>query len=199
MNAKSTEVDSDASGDLGRKSREGTANSLRSFDDSLPMALLRAREATMRLFRPLLSDHDLTEQQWRVLRVLWSENKVTAADLSRQTLLSAPSLVGILDRLENKQLIARVRSTTDRREVYIVTTNQGRKLREKILPSVGQIHEEIRSRVSQEEWDVMVATLAKLSGNSDVMRPTIVQAQETLPDSNPQNKRTSSIPLKSSA
>ncbi len=118
----------------------------------------------MPAYRDLFTRHKLTEQQWRVLRVLWSENKVTAADLSRQTLLSAPSLVGILDRLEAKELIARVRSTTDRREVYIVATTLGRDLRNKILPSVGQIHDQIRSRVSQQEWDVMVATLEKLAG-----------------------------------
>ncbi len=35
---------------------------LRSFDASLPMALLRARESAMRLFRPLLAEFDLTEQ-----------------------------------------------------------------------------------------------------------------------------------------
>ena len=43
---------------------------IRSFDKSLPMALLRTREAAMQHFRPLLAEHDLTEQQWRVLRAL---------------------------------------------------------------------------------------------------------------------------------
>lgn len=129
------------------------------------MLLHGTLDQIMPAYRDLFTSHKLTEQQWRVLRVLWSENKVTAADLSRQTLLSAPSLVGILDRLEGKELIARVRSTTDRREVYIVATTAGRELRNKILPSVGKIHDEIRSRVSQQEWDVMVTTLEKLSGN----------------------------------
>ncbi|MCP4224610.1 MAG: homoprotocatechuate degradation operon regulator HpaR, partial [Actinomycetia bacterium] len=43
---------------------------IRPFTESLPMALLQARESAMRLFRPLLAEHDLTEQQWRVLRAL---------------------------------------------------------------------------------------------------------------------------------
>lgn len=137
------------------------------FSQSLPMLLNATLDSIMPAYRDLFARHNLTEQQWRVLRVLWSEQGVTAADLSRQTLLSAPSLVGILDRLEGKQLIARVRSTTDRREVHIVTTAMGRELRNQIMPSVGSIHDDIRSRVSTQEWDSMVATLAKLSTNAD--------------------------------
>ena len=40
---------------------------MREFSRSLPMSLLRAREAVMRHFRPSLRDHELTEQQWRIL------------------------------------------------------------------------------------------------------------------------------------
>jgi hypothetical protein len=43
---------------------------MREFSRSLPMALLRAREAVMRQFRPSLRQHGLTEQQWRILRAL---------------------------------------------------------------------------------------------------------------------------------
>jgi hypothetical protein len=42
----------------------------RSFARSLPMALLKAREAVMVRFRPSLRAHGLTEQQWRVLRIM---------------------------------------------------------------------------------------------------------------------------------
>ena len=49
-----------------------TTVDIRPFTESLPMALLQAREAAMRLFRPMLAEHDLTEQQWRVLRALSS-------------------------------------------------------------------------------------------------------------------------------
>ncbi len=43
---------------------------MREFSRSLPMSLLRAREAVMRQFRPSLRNHGLTEQQWRILRAL---------------------------------------------------------------------------------------------------------------------------------
>ena len=43
---------------------------MRSIERSIPIALLRAREAVMAHFRPLLADRGYTEQQWRVLRIL---------------------------------------------------------------------------------------------------------------------------------
>ena len=42
----------------------------RSIRRSVPIALIRAREAVMAHFRPLLAQRGYTEQQWRVLRVL---------------------------------------------------------------------------------------------------------------------------------
>src|SRR5687768_9524932 len=81
---------------------------LRSFDESLPMALLRAREAIMRRFRPILGRHDVTEQQWRVLRALDDANgSVTVGELSDQTFLLGPSLSRMLVKLDDRGLITR--------------------------------------------------------------------------------------------
>ena len=49
---------------------------------SLPIALLRAREAVMGNFRPMLADFDVTEQQWRVMRVLSEAGRLDASDLA---------------------------------------------------------------------------------------------------------------------
>ena len=59
---------------------------------TLPMALLRAREAVMERFRPLLLAHGVTEQQWRVLRVLKEAEETDASDLADAASILAPSL-----------------------------------------------------------------------------------------------------------
>ena len=132
------------------------------FEHSLPMILYRALDAVLPAYRELFSRHGLTEQQWRVLRVLWACERATARDLSLQTLISAPSLVSILDRMEAKGLVSRVRSTEDRRRVYVVATAKGRVLEEKIMPDVNRIHASIRERVSSTEWAAMEAILEKI-------------------------------------
>jgi len=126
------------------------------------MILNRTLDTIMPVYRETFAKFDLTEQQWRVLRVIWSSNDVTSAQLSQRTLLSAPSLVSIIDRLERKELVSRVRSEGDRRQVFIVATQNGQKLQQEIGPIVSQIHEKIRASISGEEWSTMEKILAKI-------------------------------------
>ena len=137
-----------------------------SFDNSLPMILNRALDATMPDYRELFARFELTEQQWRVLRVLWSAGKVTSVELSMRTLLPAPSLVGILDRLEKKGLVSRVRSVEDRRAIFVIATAKGRALEAKVTPLVSEIDQELRARVTPEEWQMMERVLQKISLNT---------------------------------
>jgi homoprotocatechuate degradation regulator HpaR len=80
---------------------------MREFSRSLPMSLLRAREAVMRHFRPSLRDHGLTEQQWRILRALASIDAIEVTELARVAFLLGPSLSRILRDLEARHLIER--------------------------------------------------------------------------------------------
>ena len=134
-----------------------------SFDQSLPMILHRTLDAVMPDYRELFARYNLTEQQWRVLRVLWSSKKVTSVELSNRTLIPAPSLVGVLDRLEKKALVPRVRSVEDRRAVFVVATAQGQALDEEVSPQVAEIDRQLRASVTAEEWRMMEQVLEKIS------------------------------------
>jgi DNA-binding MarR family transcriptional regulator len=91
------------------------------FLESLPMLLSRTLDGIMPRYRSLFQAHGLTDQQWRVLRALWEQKHLTSAEISQMTLLPAPSLVGILDRLEKKGLIGRLRSTCCQRSSRSMT------------------------------------------------------------------------------
>src|SRR3954463_7100586 len=80
---------------------------MRDFSRSLPMSLLRAREAVMRQFRPSLREHGLTEQQWRLLRALAALDAAEVGALARTASRLAPSLSRILRDLEARSLIER--------------------------------------------------------------------------------------------
>ena len=126
------------------------------------MILHRALDAIMPAYRELFARYDLTEQQWRILRVLWSSQKVTSIELSNRTLLPPPSLVGIIDRLEKKGLVSRLRSVEDRRVVYVQPTASGRELEKKVAPQVTAIHARIREAVSVDAWCAMEDTLQQI-------------------------------------
>ncbi|MGO7418398.1 MarR family transcriptional regulator, partial [Rhizobium ruizarguesonis] len=63
---------------------------------SLPIALLRARAAVMGHFRPMLALHDVTEQQWRVIRLLAEAGTLDASEMSERAFILAPSPTRIL-------------------------------------------------------------------------------------------------------
>ena len=138
-------------------------NEVPAFSTSLPMQLYKALDAIMPEYRSLFYQYDLTEQQWRILRVLWTENNITVAQLSKITLLPAPSLVGILDRLVKKNLLIRNRSDKDRRQVQISLTKQGQELQELVAPSVLAIHSRLKAKVSDTEWKSLERLLQKFS------------------------------------
>ncbi len=134
------------------------------FDRSLPMILHRVLDQIMPAYRELFARHDLTEPQWRILRVLWISGQVTSAELSARTLLTPPNLVGIIDRLEKKELVTRIRSVDDRRIVYVVATTKGRALEEEVIPYVEVIDAGLRGKVSRGDWEEMERSLVKISG-----------------------------------
>ena len=132
------------------------------FDDTLPMQLYRTLDAVMPAYRALFSAHDLTEPQWRVLRVVWDERSASQAELSRRTLISPPSLVALLDRLETKGLVARMRSVEDRRSVHVVATPAGRELHAAVADKVDAITSEIRDRLTDAEWQTFATLLGRI-------------------------------------
>ena len=137
------------------------------FLDSLPMILSRSLDRVMPSYRRLFQANDLTDQQWRVLRALWEQQHLTSSEISQITLLPPPSLVGILDRLEKKNLIGRLRSTKDRRYVNIIPTRKGRVLMEHMMPMVDHIHNDFMQRVTTAEWAEFNRILNKLSESTE--------------------------------
>jgi homoprotocatechuate degradation regulator HpaR len=132
------------------------------FTTSLPMLLNRSLDAIMPPYRDLFQEFGVTEQQWRVLRVLWEQKHLTSAQISILTLLPSPSLVGILDRLEKKELVKRLRSSSDRREINITITDKGRELQSDVMPKVKKIQDQIKAILTDPEWRELSKSLKKI-------------------------------------
>ena len=137
------------------------------FDQSLPMMLYRVLDDIMPAYRKLFARFGLTEQQWRVLRVVWTSDTVTSANLAERTLLSAPSLVGMIDRLESKGLVERVRSRSDRRETFIVATQKGAALQREVMPFVEEVQRGHAARLTKSQWVQLNALLEGLCQKAD--------------------------------
>lgn len=72
--------------------------------------------------------YGLTEPQSAVMRNLFNNGPVSSADLSRSLFVTPSNITGIVDRLEKKQFVKRVRKDGDRRVVLITLTESGKEL-----------------------------------------------------------------------
>lgn len=119
---------------------------LRSFDRSLPMALMRAREAVMSRFRPILAEHGVTEQQWRVLRALTdSRTPMSVGELAERTYLLGPSLSRMLASMERRDLIVRTLDRDDARRAEVTIASAGAEIVTRIAPESEHVYEQLES------------------------------------------------------
>ena len=143
---------------------------IQDFSRSLPMMLYQALDVLLPKFRRIFNEHGLTEQQWRILRVLWEHKKIALGKLSDLTLIPSPSLVGIVDRLEFSGFITRDRSKKDRRVVYVLATKKGREMEKKVMPRVLDTYNEIRASFEPDEWDQLIDSLKKITVMEELKR-----------------------------
>ena len=133
---------------------------LRDFSRSLPMALLRAREAVMARFRPMLRRHDLTEQQWRVLRALKSSaTALKPSEISQLTLLSLPSLSRLLRTLEARDMIRRAAHEEDLRAAQLSLSPRGKKLVQIIAPHSEASYAQIGAAIGPDDLETLYGLL----------------------------------------
>jgi homoprotocatechuate degradation regulator HpaR len=132
--------------DPSERGRRAAPLKLRDFSQSLPMRLLRAREAVMRHFRPALRHFSITEQQWRILRALASVDEIEVMALADATFLLAPSVSRILKDLEQRNLIVRRGSDKDMRRGIVAIGPKGRAL----IENAGAISETIYRQITSE-------------------------------------------------
>lgn len=98
------------------------------YRQSIAGLLLAAREAVLAPMRERLRAVGLTEQQWRVLRVLAEDGPTEASRLANSALLLAPSVSRIVKDLAERELIARQNDPGDARRSIIVITPTGRRM-----------------------------------------------------------------------
>ena len=132
----------------------------------------------MPAYRQLFTRFGVTEQQWRVLRVLWEAGALSSIEISRKTLLAQNSLVGVLERLEKKRLIQRMRSVEDRRHVFATLTSSGKALGCQVMPELAKIHDNIDSRLTAEEWRQFTYLMNRL-GQPDAASPYAEDTSDT--------------------
>lgn len=138
-------------------------NLIRPLEDSLPIALLRAKEAVMARFRPLLNEQGVTDQQWRVLRVLYECGPLDPTEIAHRSVILTPSMTRILRTLEERGFITREAHPVDRRRFLITMTGEARVFFEDCIEGVNATYAEVEALYGKEKLKKLVTLLQELA------------------------------------
>ncbi|MTI02908.1 homoprotocatechuate degradation operon regulator HpaR [Roseibium sp. RKSG952] len=129
---------------------------------ALPIALLRARETVMAPIRDMLQGIQLTEQKWRILRVLDEMGEVEQSTISKEACLLLPSLTRILRTMEADGHVTRRQDSQDKRRTMVTITDSGRLILEENLATSLAIYSSIEQQMGQEKLDQLLDLLEEL-------------------------------------
>ena len=129
---------------------------------SLPIMMLRARETLMGPVREMLQQSNISEQQWRVLRVLDEQGELEQTAIAHSACLQLPSLTRILRNMEQEGLVSRRTDPGDRRKSLVSICENGKAL----IASHADRHAAIFSRIEKlygrEKLDLLLDLLDDL-------------------------------------
>jgi len=129
---------------------------------NLPRLLLQARESLMARTRPSLRQHGLSDQQWRVLRVLGEHGTLETGRVAREATILGPSLTGVLARMERDGLIRRERDPADQRRTVVEATAKGLKMVDRLSTTVETHYRWLEQSLGRQKLVQLYALLDEL-------------------------------------
>jgi homoprotocatechuate degradation regulator HpaR len=129
---------------------------------SLPLLLLQTREAVMSHFRPLLREHGVSEQQWRVIRALQDGGPMEMGRLANICSLHGPSLTGMLSRMDQADFVTRSRFEGDQRKWIVALTPKAEALFESMRAGMQQQYALIEQKLGADDMATLYAMLDRV-------------------------------------
>ena len=134
-----------------------------SLEDQIVLALRRISQAIDVWSRQLWHDHGLTSPQLATLREILAGKHVSPVTLAAALHLSQPTVTGILGRLEQRGLIRREPSLTDRRRVLAIATDKGRELAAQAPPLLRDRFRHELQKISEWQRTEILAVLQRVA------------------------------------
>lgn len=146
-----------------REKKAGAVRKLPPFEQSIAAIMLSAKESVIAPMRPKLREYNITEPQWRVMRVINDRGATDATGLAEVGLLHAPSVTRILKELEARELVSREPDPNDRRRALVALSPQGREIVKSVSRHVLYVMREYSDRFGAQRLEHLLDELRALS------------------------------------
>ncbi len=136
-----------------------TGPQLPKYNDGIAAALLGAREAVMSPIRPILREHSLTEQQWRLLRVLIDIGAMEISKAAEASMIMGPSVTRIIKDMTRRNLIRKTNDTRDARRSILSITPTGRAVVRKTAKQTATLLALYKREFGDQRFEALLAEL----------------------------------------
>lgn len=140
------------------------------IDDSIGYLMRQIVGLSTNIIDERMADHGLTDAQWKPLLMIQQGQCQTAAELARMACCDAGAITRLLDRVEAKGLVQRVRSQEDRRVVNLQLTEEGHHAAEVVPHVLAEVLNAMLAGFNEAEVNQLKNYLQRLLDNTRQLR-----------------------------
>ncbi len=133
-----------------------------SLEQEATLNILRTSDQFQNQFLRLFRNYGLTPSQYNVLRILRGEGRpMPCQEITQRMIQVVPAMTGLLDRLEQQELVRRNRCEEDRRVIFVELSDKARDLLKQLDQPVLDLHHRLMGHLSPEELSELTRLLEK--------------------------------------
>lgn len=132
------------------------------LNECINFLLSVSQHKVFKYYSQLLQEYDITPAKAGILTCLWSEKQVTPKQIGNWLYLEAPTISGLLDKMQKQGLINREIDPNNRRVVFVTTTEKADALKQNIELVTEKMNQTVVQNLSAEEVSVLKKAMNKL-------------------------------------
>ncbi|WP_374412406.1 MarR family winged helix-turn-helix transcriptional regulator [Hydrogenophaga sp.] len=116
-------------------------------------------------------DYGITRREWLVLSCLADVEGVQSSELAQRAMLDRARTSRAITRLTEKGLVRREPKPSDRREVHVFLTDEGRRVYREVFPRIAAIQRDLLAPFSETECRQFSELIARLQASASRLNP----------------------------
>ena len=130
----------------------------------IPILIKKASLVFDKISNQLLTPYDLTNSQFKILMVLYHapEGSVRQIDIENKFAMTNPTVTGLVQKLEAKDLVKRMPHPEDKRSKVLVLTDRAIAMKEELLALADDLERQMTQNLNHDECEQLAALLLKI-------------------------------------
>ena len=130
----------------------------------IPILIKKVSLVFDKISNQLLMPYDLTNSQFKILMVLYHapEASVRQIDIKNKFAMTNPTVTGLVQKLEAKDLVKRMPHPDDKRSKVLVLTDRAMGMKEELLALADNLEQQMTKNLNEDEREQLAALLMKM-------------------------------------